>query len=329
MKKRFSFAVLGLIAVLIVSFVIAQESTLIADETAIPNSENCFDRDSGVYAKVPGGVVAGRFFVRSRFDVCAGSEGRNGRTQIKEYYCGSTGNAEEQIMGVEQLGDGYCTYENVDVEGRTRRVAKWISLEPSCEVRPFGAVDQRGEIFRTGCYLNDRVTREGGRVSTERPFVYKRYSCNEEGTAVAENEENCLEIGASLCNPRGCSGVCTDSDAENNIDVAGSVTSDGNTYEDVCAGDNNVRQYQCSVNGRAQGLDARSCGANRRCREGRCENIFVEAEDQQDVNDRTSVTINELNEKINDLYERIAELEGRLSSLESESSEVALSPRRW
>ncbi len=333
MKKRVGgFAVLGLIVVLIISLVIAQESAgLIADETQFANSDVCFDSDGGVFTKNVGGVASGRFFVRNYFDTCIGGEGRLGRMQIREYYCDANGRSQSQDMGQEQLGEGYCTNEAVVIEGRNRRVriGKWVSLAPSCEVRPFGAVNQRGDVFRTGCY-NGEIgphRRGGGAVSEQAPFAHRRYSCNENVTEVIVEEVNCLGIGARMCNNQlGCSGVCQDTDPGNANEIAGRVTSDGSVFDDVCVG-NGVRQYQCSTAGRAVPSEVVRCEVNKRCQDGRCVNVFVEAENQNQVNERTTTTLEELVGRINELLERISALEGRIAELEAESAEASLSPR--
>jgi hypothetical protein len=307
------------------TLVIAQDTAreLIPDETETPDGDNCFQRgDGGVFAKVPGSVLIYRFiyYPSTTYDTCVGRKGQFGMTKIREFFCNEDGNRKAQVMGEEELGEGYC----IEVgEGRDK-IAKWIPLEPSCEETTYGAVNQREEKFITGCYINDKREIRGGAVTEEKPFVHIKYTCNEDGTQQDEIVTNCVEAGAITCSHQlGCIGICEDTDPENDKTISGKVTSDGTEFNDVCE-ENRVRQYQCNRRGKAAELPLENCGATKQCQEGRCIDKFVGVEDiPVDLNSR----IDELTNEVNILKFNYQDLLTRVGTLESESAvEVSSSP---
>lgn len=151
MNTKYKLGVLVLTTLLLVSIVSAWPfsakvtGNVIADQTAIEDIAKCEDRDGGVFASVPGAT----FYFKSWFgssitgDKCEGkkisvydSSGKrisNVYGSIRETYCDSTtGKDASQIMNASDLGEGYCIFENIKVENKNVRSAKWISLNFQC-----------------------------------------------------------------------------------------------------------------------------------------------------------------------------------------------------
>lgn len=190
-------------------------------------------------------------------------------TSVTEYYCNSKGKkASKTIQCLGGCVNGAC-----------------VSVNLSCEVTEEGAVDETGKVFKNNCK---------GKTLTE-------YSCN--GTTVKEETTEC----ETRCSDASCVGICSETDAEDNKDVLGVLTLDGNDTSDECIGTTKVKQYRCE-NGRKKSSTV-SCGKNRECVNGACKDIYASAE----VVGNTQ----SLQEEIAALQVLIANLTARIEALET------------
>jgi len=227
MKKSFLVVCL-LMVVLGVSLVAAAWpfTGKVVDGTEIDDAEfnNCADSDGGVYSEIAG-IVTYRGWI-------GGDKTKEdvcrGSSRVREYYCHETnGRVKSKIV---RCASGVCE------DGAC------VSVEPFCNDTDEGVVTNEG-VFKNKCQGKKAIT----------------YSCD--GTEKVETEENC----SNRCSQGACAGICVEeTDTEDDKDVSGKGTLDGEPFKDECVGTSRVRQYFCSSNGRKLSSVV-SCGRNREC----------------------------------------------------------------
>lgn len=291
MKRVYFLVTLLVVALLAVSFVSAlwpfdifTGKIIYDDNTPFSQSVNCRDSDDGVYATI-GGVV----FTRTSFyrDVCKGSsklyynsEGERvrGYSQILENYCLRNSKRKYQVMTSEQLGEGYCVYKEVEVEGKTYSVGEWVTSGPFCTDSDAASDEQTYEkgyvVDATGTKYWDYCT---GNTLNE-------YSCGgDDGNSVVLTPVECDYICRS--SERACvraSFTCEDSDGggDDQTDIPGAVVytveSDTTISVDKCTSDNSyyIEEYFCD---RVRGVKSMTVKCNGLCKTslGDPDNIYL------------------------------------------------------
>jgi len=264
----------------------------------------------GAVKYAPTELSSRRVFV----DACSGrritrynNEGKRIRVyaQIKEMTCDDENKVVAKIKGEDDLGEGYCVKEKLELFGRTRTVAKWVSNSALCRPVSGGVVDGSGTFYKNGCGVG--ASRN----------IYTSYTCN--GSEVVVNSRNCSEISEfGRCTSQGCVGNCVEvSDEENDVDIPGVVVKDRVNYLDVCSDDGRkVKQYRC-VRGNARAVSVgdsvwASCGKDRECAVD-SETGAGYCRDKTDAEDIT--TLEGLRRIVQSLQERVADLEQQINGL--------------
>jgi hypothetical protein len=290
-----------------------------ADPASGAATQFCSDSDSGIDARTAGYVeyTKGTSIVTA-LDECKGAKmtlfGADGKSftaykNISEKSCGTDNKLVSTIMSAAELGAGYCRLVEIDVAGKTGKVAVWISEEPLCIKTTAGANLGNGSIYKDGCGVkpNDKI--------------FTTYTCDELNKTLIATPEDCTTAdGFGKCLPTGCTGNCKDTDPADNINVPGVVTAGDKTYKDACrANGKDVMQYKCS-NGKPASVVAghdndndpiywKSCGNDRLCvvdavsGAGYCKDKYA-----------TNATISDLTTRVEDLERRVTALEAGTGS---------------
>lgn len=270
------------------------------DNVQQANTVTCIDTDGGVSSSIAGTVInilKGKFL----YDSCSGSsvyfydsDGKKvrGKSRLIELYC-TPEDVEKTTFTSETLGEGACVKDG--------KSAKWVLKNQVCKELQAGngVIDQNGKVYKNRCNENKFVT----------------YSCGSDGTVETVERDCTTSDGFGKCTANGCTGVCDDSDSEDDKNVAGIVTFNGVEYKDTCNSANTgVLQYKC-VKGivKKVGDGSVSCGKNRECvlgenGAGYCKDKYAGAE-----------TIETLNRRILALQALITSLTERIDALENPS----------
>ena len=261
----------------------------VVDSTSYNNSNLCADSDGGVFSFV-GGVVSwdGVLSTSYKLDKCS----KSGKS-LTEYYCNSKGKYTSAAVAC--LGG--CESVSVQFEGQSFSVGRCVTQNKSCVAITGGVTDETRKKFKN--YCSNKTS-------------YVSYSCD--GANVVESVENCSLIGEfGKCTVNGCGGDCNDTDATNDINIAGKVVSGGVEYLDTCNTKMTaVKQYKC-VNGKvktvpySEDTSFKPCGANRVCAlsatgEGYCKDKYAGAETLETLNTRIAALealVSSLSERVN------------------------------
>ena len=293
-------------------------NAVIADGTTYADAAKpyCIDSDGGVKSSEAGYVEYKKTFsLAKQPDVCGGtktirydSKGKQFASypKINEAFCSN--GKQTQSMGVAELGEGYCINELVQTSDNTKiQSAKWVASTNVCFNVAGGVKDQTGTFTASKKCTGD---------------IYSTWACNPAGTAVEKtSESNCATAdNKGKCTLNGCVGNCIETtDTANDINVAGSLTLNGNLKVDKCHPTNKraILQYKCSGGAAVPVTNSwQDCGVNRKCvadvnAGAKCVDVYASA---QTVEQRLA----DLESQVESILAKLQQLEGTTSEIPTE-----------